>query len=185
MAFGSDRLLTPFVGVVSPEGHSRRRSPSHSPRRPEALCSNGLLSPPSSLVRPHPPVSRPPANFPSPVISPASRTGDRPRFDHSPLGRCRHPYAGRSVVCMHPVSSTTALAIIQCRQTWHLHSHRGAERSLWSSKWVCVTTLQCSHNVAAPSVASPLGHRPQLFTGPPGPVHPGFRLASHLLQGAG
>ena len=59
-------------------GHSRRLSPSRSPRRPGALRSSGLLSPASLLLRPHVPVSRSPTNFPvSPVISSAS-TSARP-----------------------------------------------------------------------------------------------------------
>jgi hypothetical protein len=37
---------------------------SSSPLLPGALCSDGLLSPSSLLLRPHAPVSYPPANFP-------------------------------------------------------------------------------------------------------------------------
>jgi hypothetical protein len=51
-----------------------------------------------------------------------------------------------------------------------------------SSKWVKITTLQCSLYVAASSVANLLGHRPRLLAGPLGSLHPGFRLASHLLE---
>ncbi len=71
MAFGSDRLPAPSRRGHSSANaeHSRRRSPSHSPRRPEALCSGALLSAPSSLLRPHAPVSRPPTNFPGSPVS--------------------------------------------------------------------------------------------------------------------
>ena len=58
-------------------GHSRRLSPSRSPRRPGALRSSGLLSPASLLLRPHVPVSCPPAHFP-PCGYSAGLTGKRP-----------------------------------------------------------------------------------------------------------
>ncbi len=129
--FGSNRLPALSRRGHSPAGHSRRLPPFHSPRHPEALRSCGLLSPPSLLLRPHAPVSPPPTNFPGPpVISSALRMRDLPRIDHPPFGCCRHPYAGRPVACMYPTSSATALAIIHFRETWHLHSHRGAEHSV-------------------------------------------------------
>jgi hypothetical protein len=46
-----------------------------------------------------------------------------------------------------------------------------------------VSALQCSLYAAAPSVASLLGHQPRRScAGLPRPVHPGFRLASRLLE---
>lgn len=104
---------------------TRTLSFSHACLPPEALCSDGLLSPSSLLVRPHAPVSRPPTNFPGAlVISPASRPRHLPRFDHAPFGCCRHLYAGRPVACMHPIPSATALAIVRLEETWRLQYPR-------------------------------------------------------------
>ena len=76
------------------------------------------LLPPSSLLRPHAPVSCPPANFPLAVISPASRAGDLPCFASQTLRPCRRPYAGellggicptlpqRSCLRRHTIGST-------------------------------------------------------------------------------
>jgi hypothetical protein len=88
---------------------------------------------------------------------------------------------------MRPISSATALAIAQIEEAWHLHPHCGAEHSITgSSKWYSITTLQCSLYVAAPSIASPRGPPTStLGVGPPGPVRPGFRPASHLLKTPG
>jgi hypothetical protein len=72
VAFGSHRLpALPWRGhSPSQSGHSRRLAPFRFPRRPEALRSPSLLSPGSSLLRPHAPVSHPPTHFPgSPVIA--------------------------------------------------------------------------------------------------------------------
>jgi len=49
------------------------------------------------------------------VIAPASRAEDLPRFDHTPFGCCRHPYAGRPGACMCPISSAPTLAIARNR----------------------------------------------------------------------
>jgi len=68
VAFGSNKVTGLFLRrgpSPSRSGHSRRLSPSHSPRRPGVLRSGGLLSPPSSLLQPHASVSRPPAHFPA------------------------------------------------------------------------------------------------------------------------
>jgi hypothetical protein len=135
-----------------------------SPHRP---CSQGSFAPvmcyyhhprsydPMRQSRAHQRTSR------LAVISPASRARDLPRFDHTPFGCCRHPYAGGPVARMRPTPSATALAIIPIERIWHPHPHCGAEHSLRSSWWVHISTLQCSRHVAAPSVASLLGHRPR------------------------
>src|SRR5262249_34833863 len=75
----------------SPEEAVARAHPrGHGHARPEALCSGGvMLSPPSPLVRPHPPVSAPPDAFPlhgyTPGLLPSGRVlawhGDLPRFE--------------------------------------------------------------------------------------------------------
>ena len=62
-----------------------------SPPLPGALCFGGVLLPPSLLIRPHAPVSCPPANFPLTVISPASRARDLPYFASQTLRPCRRP----------------------------------------------------------------------------------------------
>ena len=118
------------------------------------------------------------------VMSSASRTRHLPRFNHTPFEGRRHPYAGRPIACMCPASSATALAIVCLRKTWHLRPHGGAEHSVARAlSGSAVSTLQCSRYVAAPFVASLLGHQPRrLRAGLPRPVHPGFRLASHLLE---
>ena len=59
-----------------------------SPLLPGALCFGGVLLPPSLLIRPHAPVSCPPANFPLTVISPASRARDLPYFASQTLRPC-------------------------------------------------------------------------------------------------
>src|SRR6516164_8436942 len=91
---------------------------SSAPLLPGTLCSGGVLLPPSSLLRPHAPVSCPPANFPLAVISPASRAGDLPCFASQTLRPCRRPYAGellggicptlpqRSCLRRHTIGST-------------------------------------------------------------------------------
>ena len=170
----------------SRSGHSRRLPPSRSPRRPEVLHSCGLLSPPSLLLRPHVSVSRPPANFPGAlVISRASRARDLPRFDHPSFECCRHPYAGRPVACIFPTSSATALAIVYIRETWHPHSHRGAEHSVTgtlSGPFLrrCSIDVMLRPHPSQASWATDLGFRRASET-----CTSGQRLASHLLQDAG
>jgi hypothetical protein len=79
---GADSSLEEAVARADPRGHGHAR--------PEALCSGGVvLSPPSSLVRPQPPVSAPPDDFPphgyTPGLLPYGRVlawhGDLPRFE--------------------------------------------------------------------------------------------------------
>ena len=187
----SDQLAVPYgasldLGDCSERSISARTlSVVSACLLPEALCSCALLSAPSSLLRPHAPMSQPPTSFPGTlVMSSASRTRHLPRFNHTPFEGRRHPYAGRPIACMCPASSATALAIVCLRKTWPLRPHGGAEHSVAGAlSGSAVSALQCSRYVAAPFVASLLGHQPRRSrAGLPRPVHPGFRFASHLLE---
>ncbi len=80
MAFGSNRLpaLSRRGNSPATAEHSRRLSPSCSPRRPEILRSCGLLSPPSLLLQPHAPACRPPHTLPGVSGYSAGPVDDRP-----------------------------------------------------------------------------------------------------------
>ncbi len=151
---------------------------------PETLCSDGLLSPSSLLLRPLAPVSRPPTNFPGkPVISPALRTRHLPRFDHASMSWCRHPYAGRPPECMYPSSSSGALAFACLTEARHLRSHSGLEHSFAGALGGRVFR-RCSVRVMLRPQNSLASWSTDLdvSAGPPRLLHPGFRFASHLLE---
>jgi hypothetical protein len=154
-----------------------------SPPLPGALCFGGVLLPPSFLVRPHAPVSCPPANFPLTVISPASRARDLTYFASQTLRRAAAPLRRRAPRghlpdSSHPRRSCTSpkrhrLGALDFPQTAFSRGN--------------LATLQRSHYVTARSLARPPGQS-RLTTArtlsselpPRWSPNPGVRFATRL-----
>ena len=147
-AFAAPWILDPHdlpVGAQVARKRAVARVRHHGVGRtcPEALCSGGvMLSPPSSLIRPQPPVSAPPDDFPhgyTPGLLPYGRVlawhGDLPRFEHRSLPWCHRPYAGEPDRCTCPISSLPTLAFAHLPGARRSHPTVGLEHSHERSSW--------------------------------------------------
>ena len=124
-----------------------------SPPLPGALCFGGVLLPPSLLVRPHAPVSCPPANFPLTVISPASRARDLPYFASQTLRPCRRPPTPES----SPGTSARLFSPPKILPSPRRHRLGALNFPQTAFSRGNLTTLQRSHYVTARSLARPPG----------------------------
>ena len=125
------------------------------------------MSPPSSLVRPQPPVSAPSRRLPSTVIRRALRhtvgswlgTDTFPALSHRSLPWCRRPYAGEPCECTRPIPSPQTLAFAQFQGARRSHAPQLAlstPQQAGGSWWIHITTLQRSLHATAPRLACPL-----------------------------
>ena len=99
---------------------------------PEALRSSEVvLSSPSSLLRPQPPVSTPPDDFPCLRLYAGSLPYGRvlagvetfPALRHRSFARCHRPYAGEPCGCTYPIPSPQTLAFAFLRQARRSQHH--------------------------------------------------------------
>jgi hypothetical protein len=144
--------------------------PSDNHHGPRVLCSGRvMLSLPSTLLQPDPPVSTTPADFPHWLYG-GSLPYDLiwavvetfPALGQHSFPTCRHPYAGRRNRNISPVSplSPWLSATEHCVSSSTLPTPASVEALL--------TTLQCSLYAAARRVARPSGLvRPRAMLRPP------------------
>ena len=111
--------------VVALTGTTPGLSPSDGHARPEALRSSEVvLSSPSSLLRPQPPVSTPSRRLPvsrlyagpSPYGRVLADVETFPALRHRSFPWCHRPYAGEPCGCTRPISSPQTLAFALLRQ---------------------------------------------------------------------
>jgi len=95
--------VTRFCGHGTPASECWACLPS-SPLLPGALCSGGVLLPPSLLLRPHVPVSCPPAHFPFHGYS-VGLTDARPSPLWPPTLQRSPPPVRRKAGCVHAPNS--------------------------------------------------------------------------------
>ena len=154
-----------------------------SPPLPGALCFGGVLLPPSLLIRPHAPVSCPPANFPLTVISPASRARDLPYFASQTLRPCRRPPTPES----SPGTSARLFSPPKILPSPRRHRLGALNFPQTAFSRGNLTTLQRSRYVTARSLARPPGQS-RLTTArtlsselpPRWSPNPGVRFATRL-----
>jgi len=111
--------------VVALTGTTPGLSPSDGHARPEALRSSEVvLSSPSSLLRPQPPVSTPSRRLPvsrlyagpSPYGRVLADVETFPALRHRSFPWCHRPYAGEPCGCTRPIASPQTLAFALLRQ---------------------------------------------------------------------
>jgi len=111
--------------VIALTGTTPGLSPSDGRARPEALRSSEVvLSSPSSLLRPQPPVSTPSRRLPvsrlyagpSPYGRVLAGMETFPALRHRSFPWCHRPYAGEPCGCTRPIASPQTLAFALLRQ---------------------------------------------------------------------
>jgi len=155
-----------------------------SPGWPE-MFAGCTLSPGSLLLRPHAPVFRSPAHFPSPVIAPASRAKDLPRLTTHPFPGAATPTPGD-----HPSAFAQLLPQVhwpspKSKRARHLHPPTVALSTPRGARGAALRRCSVRLMLRPQELQAPWSTDLSIAAGPPGTCTSGLSLRESPPRSAG